>query len=238
MPEQPFANLPPRWRRLPSAVSSRLLRTSRGRDLATRLFHRAYYDAHEWEESRWLGVEALKTPQDLWVYQEILVETRPDIIVETGAFRGGSALYLATVCEALDHGRVLSIDLRLRDDLPSHPRIEFLAGSSTDPSILEQVRQAIGGDDRVMVLIDSDHSRDHVLAELRAYGPLITAGCYLIVEDTNINGHPAAPYWGPGPMEAVDEYLADGAPFAVDRGREKFLFSFNPRGFLRRQRSG
>jgi cephalosporin hydroxylase len=235
VPERPFADLPPRWRRIPTSLSYRFLTSRRGRELATRMFHRAYYDAHDWEESRWLGVEALKTPQDLWVYQEIVVETRPDLIVETGAFKGGSALYLATVCDAIGHGRVLSIDLRLREELPNHPRIEFIAGSSVDAAVLEQVGQAIGDGDRVMVLIDSDHSRDHVLAELRAYGPLVSPGCYLIVEDTNINGHPAAPFWGPGPMEALEEYLAGGAPFAVDRGREKFLLSFNPRGFLRRQ---
>ena len=229
--------MPPRWRRLPSAVSTRLLNSERGRELATRFFHRAYYDAHEWEESRWLGVEALKTPQDLWVYQEIVVETRPDLIVETGAFRGGSALYLATVCDAIGQGGVLSIDLRLRDDLPTHPRIEFLAGSSVDPSVIERVRGAIRDGDRVMVVVDSDHSRDHVLAELRAYGPLVTSGCYLIVEDTNINGHPAAPHWGPGPTEAMEEYLAEGAPFDVDRAREKFLLTFNPGGFLRRRGS-
>jgi cephalosporin hydroxylase len=231
----PVTDPPPLWRRLPSALTGWVLRTARGRRVSTRLFHRAYYDAREvWQDSSWLGVTALKTPQDLWVYQEILVETRPDVIVETGTFRGGSALYLATVCDALDHGRIISVDLKLRDGLPSHPRIEYLGGSSIDAEVLREVRSRIGDRERVMVLLDSDHTREHVLGELRAYGPLVSEGCYLVVEDTNINGHPVFPYWGPGPMEALDAYLADGAPFAIESGREKFLLSFNPHGFLRR----
>ena len=235
MPEDPFASQPPPWRRVPSVLTGRLLRTGWGRTFATRLFHRAYYDARDsWEDSRWLGVKALKTPQDLWVYQEILVETRPDVIVETGTFRGGSALYLATVCDALDRGRIISIDLQLAEGLPEHPRISYIAGSSTEPQVLERARAAVASGERVMVMLDSDHSRDHVLAELRAYGELVTEGCYLIVEDTNVNGHPVVPHWGAGPMEALDQYLEEGAPFAVDPAREKFLFSFNPRGFLRR----
>jgi cephalosporin hydroxylase len=211
-----------------------LWRTATGRRLAARAFHHAFYDAREWERSRWLGVAALKTPQDLWIYQEIIYETRPDLIVETGTFNGGSALYLATVCDAIGSGRILSIDLRLQDDLPNHARLEYVAGSSTDPAILARVRDEADKSGRVMVLLDSDHSRDHVLEELRGYGPLVTEGCYLVVEDTNINGHPVNRYWGPGPMEALQAYLSEGAPFTVDRERERFMLSFNPNGFLRR----
>jgi cephalosporin hydroxylase len=207
--------------------------------VATRLFHRAYYDGRAaWEDSTWLGFTALKTPQDLWIYQEILFETTPDLIIETGTFRGGSALYLATVCEALGQGRVVSVDINQPADLPKHPRIEYLAGSSVDSALVTEIHDRVGSSDQVMVLLDSDHSRDHVLEELRAYGPLVTEGCYLIVEDTNINGHPVARHWGAGPMEAIDAYLAEGAPFAVDRDREKFMLTFNPRGFLRRVSGG
>jgi cephalosporin hydroxylase len=232
--EQPFAHQPPLWRRLPSALTCRLLQTARGRAGVARLFHRAYYERRDsWGEARWLGTRALQTPQDLWVCQEIVAETRPDLIVETGTFEGGTALYLATVCEVLGHGRVLSIDRRQPESLPRHPRIEYLTGSSVDPQVVEEVAARLDGG-RLMALLDSDHSRDHVLAELRAYGPLIGDGCYLIVGDTNINGHPAVPHWGPGPMEALTAFLAEGAPFAPDRSREKFLLTFNPQGFLRR----
>lgn len=86
----------------------------------------------------------------------------------------------------------------------------------------------------VMTVLDSDHTMDHVLHELRAYGPLVTKDSYLVVEDTNINGHPVLPAWGPGPREAVDRYLAETDEFLIDERREKFLLTFNPRGFLKR----
>jgi cephalosporin hydroxylase len=211
------------------------MRTRAGRAVATNLFQRAYYEgARAWEESRWLGTRALKAPQDLWLYQEIVSELRPGLIVETGTFEGGSALYLATVCEAIGHGEVVTVDVRRRGDLPRHERIVYVVGSSTDPEVVARVQERARAAEGVLVILDSDHSRDHVLGELRAYGPLVSPGGYAIVEDTNINGHPVARHWGPGPMEAVDAYLAEGAPFEIDRGREKFLFTCNPRGFLRR----
>ena len=89
----------------------------------------------------------------------------------------------------------------------------------------------------VMVILDSDHTRDHVLAELRAYAPIVTPGQYLVVEDSNINGHPVFPGFGPGPMEALQAFLAETGEFEVDRSREKFLVTFNPGGYLRK-RSG
>ncbi len=235
MTEQPFAHQPPLWRRLPSTFTGRLLRIAPVRRLVARLFYRAYYEVPgSWRETRWLNFTALQTPQDLWVYQEIVAETRPDLIVETGTSRGGTTLYLATVCDALGYGRVLSIDVQHSDQLPRHPRIEYLTGSSTDPWVVDEVRTRLGEHGRLMAVLDSDHSRDHVLAELRAYGPLISEGCYLVVADTNINGHPAVPHWGPGPMEALEAFLDEGAPFSPDRSREKFLVTFSPRGFLRR----
>ena len=85
-----------------------------------------------------------------------------------------------------------------------------------------------------MVILDSDHSRDHVLAELRAYAPMVTTAQYLIVEDTNVNGNPVLPEFGPGPMEALDAFLAENDDFEPDDEREKFLLTFNPRGYLRR----
>ena len=86
-----------------------------------------------------------------------------------------------------------------------------------------------------MVVLDSDHSREHVLRELELYAPLVTPGCYLVVEDTNVNGHPVSPGFGPGPMEAVGDYLRTTDDFEVDRGREKFMLTFNPSGYLRRR---
>jgi cephalosporin hydroxylase len=181
-----------------------------------------------------MGVQTQKCPLDLWIYQEILHEIRPDLIVECGTARGGSALYLASMCEILGRGEVLTIDIEASDTRPSHPRIRYLHGSSTDPTIIADVAAVCEAKTTVMVILDSDHSARHVLAELRAYGPLVTAGSYVIVEDTNVNGHPVLPTHGPGPMEAVDAFMSETSGFQRDRAREKLLLTFNPKGYLRR----
>jgi len=180
-------------------------------------------------------VEAQKCPLDLWAYQEIIFEGKPDVIVETGTFNGGSALYLASICDIVRRGKVITVDIEARPGRPQHPRITYLEGaSSTNPEVVARVTGMIEKDDAVMVILDSDHSQGHVLDELRAYGPLVTRGQYVIVEDTNVNGHPVLEDFGPGPMEAIEAYLGEGAAFAVDPDKEKFFMTFNPRGFLRR----
>ena len=202
----------------------------------TREFHRLYYGNEEqtWRQTYWLGTTVLKCPLDLWQYQEILHQTRPDLIIETGTYQGGSALFLASVCDQLGCGEVLTIDLLPRADRPEHPRVTYLAGSSVDPAILRQVEARVREAKSVMVILDSDHSHRHVLAELRAYAPFVTRDGYLIVEDTNVNGHPVLESHGPGPREAVEEFLAGCYDFAVDPAKEKFLLTFNPGGYLRR----
>lgn len=234
--------------------------------------HAAYYDmfCRAWPE--WRGVPMLKNPVDLMAYREILAEVRPALIVETGTAFGGSALYLASVCDSLDRGRVLSIDLRGTGGVrlpaaarralrwcafvgtallpqffrphvglslwprPAHPRITYLKGSSTAPEILKrvdaEVRSAAAGP--VLVILDSDHHAEHVRAECELYGPLVTIGSYLIVEDTNINGHPIPWGEGPGPAEAVAGFLAEHPEFKADCSRERFLVTFNPGGYLKR----
>jgi cephalosporin hydroxylase len=190
-------------------------------------FHRLHYERRIWQHTWWLGVQVLKCPLDLWVYQEIEHRTRPDLIVETGTHLGGSALYLANVCDAIDCGRIVSIDVA-EMERPDQPRITYLHGSSTDEAILERVREMAEG--RVMVILDSDHSTDHVLAELRAYASLVSPGCYLIVEDTNV-GHEVYEDRS-GPREAVMQFLAENDDFANDPSCEKFMLTFNPSGYL------
>jgi cephalosporin hydroxylase len=198
-------------------------------------FHRLYYDLETtWKQTFWLGHHVQKCPLDLWAYQEILVETRPDVIVECGTYRGGSARFLASVCDELGHGRIVTIDVLERTGRPRHRRITYLQGSSTDAAIVERVRRRVRRARSVMVILDSDHTRDHVLREMELYAPLVTPGCYLVVEDTNINGHPVSPGFGPGPMEAVEAFLAERSDFEADPAREKLLLTFNPSGYLRR----
>jgi len=200
-------------------------------------FHQLYYQ--RWLEGSdtvnlsWLGHRLLKCPMDLWIYQELLVRTRPDVVIETGTFAGGSALYLASILDQVGHGHVLTIDITAQPDRPVHPRIEYLLGSSIDPSVVRRVEASVGGR-RAMAILDSDHAAAHVYAEMTAYSPLIQAGDYLVVEDTNINGHPAWPSFGPGPMEAVARFLAERPEFEIDSRCERLLMTLNPRGYLRR----
>jgi cephalosporin hydroxylase len=207
-------------------------------------FSRLYSEDEVWAKTVWLGTPAYKCPLDLWMYQEILFRTRPDVIVETGTWAGGSALFLASICDLLDSGRIVTIDIENEETVrkrlrkarvlcrPEHPRITYVSGSSVAPDVQARVRDLLSTEDRVMVVLDSDHTREHVLAELRAYAPLVAKDCYLIVEDTI--GDQMVPGFG-GPGEAVEEFLAETPSFAVDRQCEKFLMTFNPGGYLRRQ---
>jgi len=202
-----------------------------------KLFYETAYAGREgWSQPKWLGVEALKCPFDLWIYQEILHELKPDWILETGTAQGGSALYLASVLDLLGTGQIVSVDIVKNDARPAHPRLTYLTGSSTSPEILDDLRRRIAGASRVMVILDSDHKKDHVLEELRLYSPLVTKDSYLIVEDTNINGRPVFSGFGPGPGEAVDEFLKTHLEFERDATRERFFLTFNPGGYLRRRR--
>jgi cephalosporin hydroxylase len=200
-------------------------------------FHRLWYDVgvrQHFGWTTWLGHRVLKYPGDLLVYQEILVETRPDLVIETGTFNGGSALFLATIMDAIDHGRVVTVDVEAKPGRPEHPRIEYLTASSTAPETVASMTERAEAASGVMVILDSDHTREHVVDELERYAPLVTPGGYLIVEDTNINGHPVVEDFGPGPMEAVEEFLPRHPEFERDATREKLLMTFNPGGFLRR----
>jgi cephalosporin hydroxylase len=202
------------------------------------MFHYYYYrdSLTTWSNTSWMGVPLLKLPLDLWIYQEIIYETRPTVIVETGTNKGGSALYFANLLDLLGSGKVISVDvISPPEGAPQHPRIEYLLGSSTDPQILTQIRSRIRKEDRVMVVLDSDHSAAHVRRELELYSPLVSPGCYLVVEDTNVNGHPVFRSHGPGPMEALQDFLAGNQEFSSDLAREKFAITFSPRGWLRRK---
>ena len=201
-------------------------------------FNRLYYHGPGGEPlyktTSWLGVPTLKCPLDLWIYQEIIARTRPDIILETGVHCGGSTLYLAHLCDLVGRGRVVACDITLEQVHRSawdHPRIKLLEGSSVAPHILEHMAQECVGQ-RTMVVLDSDHSYAHVLAEMQVYSPLVSPGCYLICEDTNVNGHPSFPQHGPGPYEAVETFISENHGWQIDEHCERLLVTFNPRGYL------
>lgn len=205
-------------------------------------YHELYYRRRLWDKTTWLGAPCLKSPHDVWVYQEILFETRPTLIIETGTAWGGSALYLGSVLDAIHahgghNGRIVTIDTETRPREANHPRVTKIKASSLAPETIAQVRGMVDPGDRVMLILDSLHRRDQVYAELLAYAPLVTPGCYAVVEDSNINGHPVhtdfAPDQGPGPFEAVMDYLRTTDRFEIDRAREKLFMTLNPCGYLR-----
>jgi cephalosporin hydroxylase len=140
------------------------------------------------------------------------------------------------MCDLVDHGEIVSVDIAPQSELPKHPRVEYITASSVDPSLVAELTQRCSSLDRVMVILDSDHAAEHVGHELDSYAPLVTMGSYLIVEDTNVNGHPVFPAHGAGPMEALDKFMTANQDFERDPVGEKFLLTFNPSGILRRVR--
>ncbi|MGI8751468.1 MAG: CmcI family methyltransferase [Acidimicrobiales bacterium] len=228
--------------RTPYSALSRLAARANPNGLRSRWlgdsFNRRFYDEGEaggtWASTTWLGVPILKCPMDLWIYQELIFQVGPDLIIETGTAWGGSALYLASLCDIVGRGEVLTIDVVNAPGRPEHARLSYHTGSSVAGPAVDLARARAAGGAKVMVILDSDHRAAHVAEELRLYAPLVTIGSYLIVEDTNINGHPVKPSFGPGPMEAVAEFLRLNRGFEVDRSRERLLVTFNPMGYLRR----
>lgn len=196
-------------------------------------FFHHYYDSKVWQNAYWLGQPIVKCPLDLFIYQEMICEIQPDVIVECGTYKGGSALYLASLCELIGKGRIISIDRHVFEPRPVHGRITYLTGDSASESIAQHVRQRIAPGDVVLVILDSDHSEAHVLAEMSSFHSLVTVGSYMIVEDTCV-GHPVLPELLPGPMEAVESFLKENDSFVVDKSREKFHLTFNPNGYLRK----
>lgn len=200
-------------------------------------FHHLYYDRADqtWRDTRWMGTSIQKLPLDVWLYQEYLHDIRPDLVIECGTYMGGSALYLAQMMDIIGHGEIVTIDLVPRPGRPEHPRITYIDSSSTEPAVVEAMAQRAQGK-TTMVILDSDHSHAHVYNEMVAYAPIVSVGSLLIVEDTNVHGHPVYAAHQPGPWEAVAQFRAERDDFEVEASSRKFLISFNPEGVLRRLR--
>jgi len=192
-----------------------------------------------------LDFPVIKTPSDLWMTQNIIAKTRPEYILETGTYLGGSSLYWAFVLNGLGltESRIITIDIedylginKIYEQPLWKKYVHFMRGSSTSPEIISRVKNLIK-DKKVMVILDSAHNAEHVLNELKLYGPLVTPGLYMIVEDTFIDGVPVRPEEGPGPMTAVYEYLEGegGALFEQDISCESLIFSRNSGGWLKRK---
>ena len=214
----------------------------------------------------WLGRPIIQYPQDIVAMQELIWQVRPDLIIETGIAHGGSLILSASMLALLDYGdavesrqmldparprrRVVGIDIDIRahnrQAIEAHPfanRIDMIEGSSTAPEVVEQVRRLAQGYERVLVCLDSNHTHDHVLAELEQYSPLVTPGSYCIVFDTCIEDMPAGSYpdrpWdvGNNPKTAVRAFVAQHPEFEIDGQIDhKLMISVAPEGYLKRVR--
>ncbi len=212
-----------------------------------------------------LGRPIIQYPQDIVAMQELIWETKPDLIIETGIAHGGSLvmnasmLALLDMCDAVETGvtlnpfesrrKVLGIDIDIRAHnraaIEAHPmaaRIQMIQGSSIEPEIVEQVRLVAKGYERILVCLDSNHTHDHVLAELQAYAPLTSVGSYCVVFDTIVEDMPADMFpdrpWAPGnnPKTAVREYLKTHPEFEIDKSiQHKLLITVAPDGYLKRR---
>ena len=197
----------------------------------------------------WMGRPIIQLPQDMMAMQELIWNIKPDLVVECGIAHGGSIIYYASLLELQGHGEVLGIDRDIRPHnrqaIESHPmfkRISMIEGSSVDLGVVEQVR-ALAAGKKVILVLDSNHTHEHVLEELRLYAPLVSLGSYCVVMDTVVEDMPADAFpdrpWGPGdnPKTAVWAYLEENGDFEIDQQmNDKLLISVAPDGYLRRVR--
>lgn len=202
----------------------------------------------------WMGVPIIQLPADVMATQEVIWNTKPDVIIETGIARGGSMIFMASLLAAMgkENARVIGVDIDIRahnrDTIENHPLskwITMIEGGSVDDDVLAKVRAEIPAGAKVMVILDSDHSYDHVLAECRAYGQMVTEGCYLVVADTVVGYLPEgmalekrSKRWEKGnePLAALQTYLGETAEFEVDPVLNgKLVLSSSPNGYCVRR---
>ena len=187
---------------------------------------------------QWMGARAHKNPMDAWIYQEILWEVKPEVVVEIGSCYGGTTLFLAHMLDLIGQGTVVSVDIDRSKFAVSHPRIVEVTGDSGAAETVARVTALCAGKS-TLVIHDGDHRMDPVLRDLRAYSPLVSPGSYLIVEDGVMDLFRPGDGIGtfsPGPLPAIEAFLRERSDFAVDASRERYLMTYNPRGFLKRVR--
>lgn len=198
---------------------------------------------------KWMGRPIIQYPQDMIVMQELIWDIKPDLIIETGIAHGGSLIYYASILELIGHGSVLGIDIDIREhnrkEIEAHPmkkRIDMLEGSSISDEIAEHVRAFAKGKEKILVCLDSNHTHDHVLSELKIYSPLVSLNSYIVVFDTIVEDLPEGYFsqkrpWGisNNPKTAVHEFLETTDEFVIDHSIDnKVLISVAPQGYLKR----
>jgi cephalosporin hydroxylase len=201
----------------------------------------------------WLGRPIIQLPEDMVRVQEAIYRVRPEVIVETGIAHGGSLVFYASLCKAMGRGRVVGVDIEIRphnrEAVEAHELFDYITlieGSSTDPEVVSQVNEAVGSAESVFVLLDSDHTKAHVRAELEAYAPLVTPGSYIVAADGIMEQVAGAPRtsedwtWN-NPKVAAEEFVAahDGfriepPPFPFNEGAVDSMVTYYPGGWIQR----
>lgn len=202
----------------------------------SKLFHSGLViQTHNFEKTEWLGVPIRQNVLDLWTIQETIAELRPALLIEVGTWDGGSALYYGHLMDLMNHGRVVTVDI-VDKRKHNHPRVEFLHGDSTSREIIEQLQSRVDEvNGPVMVILDGNHTRDHVAKELELYSPLVTPGSFLLSQDGAIDELWMFADTRPGPLPANRDFLARHAEFEHDADRnDRFLLSHHPMGWMRR----
>jgi cephalosporin hydroxylase len=201
----------------------------------------------------WLGRPIIQLPEDMFRVQEVICRIRPDVIIETGVAHGGSLVFYASLCKALERGRVIGIDVEIRPHnraaIEAHPLFPYLTlieGSSTDGAIVREVQRRIRPDETVFVMLDSNHTRDHVLAELEAYAPMVTPGSYIVAADGIMEQVAGAPRTQPdwswnNPKAAALEFVRrdprfviEEPPFPFNEGMVRERVTYWPSAYLKR----
>lgn len=184
--------------------------------------------------STYFGIPVLKSPIDFWIYMEIIHQIQPDLIIEIGNYHGGSTLALAHILDAIGKGRVVGVDIShdvIAQEVRAHSRITLITGDACE--VFSQVKTLVKEHEIVLIIEDSAHTYQNTLNVLRAYSPLVSKGSYFIVEDSNCHhGIEIGPT--PGPYEAIERFISENKDFSIDRTKERFIITSNPKGYLLR----
>lgn len=185
-------------------------------------------------QTTYFGIPTMKNPLDYWVYQELIFDQKPDVIIEIGNASGGSTLAFAHLCDLMGKGRIIGLDIShadVSDLVKKHPRVTLIEGPACDS--FHHVQKMLKQGEKILVIEDSSHSFENTLNVLRTFSPLIPPGGYFIVEDSICNhGLNEGPV--PGPYEAIEVFVRENHDFNINREKESFLITWNPKGYLRR----
>lgn len=218
-----------------------------GFELLTQLWVKSSWQQRISYRLTWLGIPIIQLPEDILMMQELIYKIRPDVIIETGTAHGGSAIFYASILELLGKGHVISVDIEIRHynrlAIQSHPlsnRITLIEGSSVDDEVQNQLRKLVRPQDTVLVVLDSNHTYAHVLAEMELYSPFVTPGSYMVVFDGIMEALTDAPggsvLWETdSPARAIDEFLNNHTEFTVDPYYNRLGATYCPNGFLKRK---